>query len=181
MGAVASVTAGGRVAIEIHTMGEYWRDDRGERTELGDLVQAAKDRADPGVLPELEQRVVAWIARFAVADEALLVAVPPSPDRPSPVLDELYRRVAVRAGLATTSTVVRHNGTARLRDLEPAERPAVAQAAGYEVLDGCVGRAILLIDDVVLTGTTLRHLGALLLDAGAASVVGLALARSRRG
>ena len=169
------------MAIEIHAMGDYWHADRSERTELGGLVHAAKDLGDEGAVAGLEARLAEWSGRLDLPADALLVAVPASPDRPNPVLDDLYRRFAAMAGLATTPTVVRHHSTPRLRDLEPVERPAVAEAAGYEVLDGCVGRAIVLIDDVVLTGTTLQHVGGLLLDAGASSVVGLALARSRRG
>lgn len=169
------------MVIDIHAMGDYWQPDRAERTELGELIHAAKDRRDAAATAGLEALLAAWARRLALPARGLLVAVPASPDRPNPILDDLYRRFAATAGLTAAPTVVRHRSTQRLRDLEPAARPAVAQAAGYEVLDGCAGRPIVLIDDVVLTGTTLHHVGGLLLDAGATSVIGLALARSRRG
>jgi predicted amidophosphoribosyltransferase len=53
--------------------------------------------------------------------------------------------------------------------------------ADYEVVEDVGGRHVVLIDDVVLSGTTLDHVADLLLAAGAASVRPIAIARSRRG
>ena len=69
----------------------------------------------------------------------------------------------------------------RLRDLDPTERPATVLAADYEVVEDVGGRHVVLVDDVVLSGTTLDHVADLLLAAGAASVRPVAIARSRRG
>ncbi|NDH85331.1 MAG: hypothetical protein EBY65_10800 [Acidimicrobiia bacterium] len=68
-----------------------------------------------------------------------------------------------------------------MRDLDSSERPAVVRAADYEVVEEVEGRHVVLVDDVVLSGTTLSHVADLLLAAGAASVRPVAIARSRRG
>ena len=84
------------------------------------------------------------------------------------------------AGDRMQRVVERRNVTARLRDVEPADRAAVAQAGGYVITAECAGMNVVVLDDVVLTGTTVRHVGELLAAAGAASVVGVVLARTRR-
>ena len=43
-----------------------------------------------------------------------------------------------------------------------------------------VGHQVVLVDDVVLTGTTLRYITRLLEDAGATRVVAVVAARTRR-
>ena len=60
-----------------------------------------------------------------------------------------------------------------------AERPAMADAAGYGVDPIAVGRNIVLLDDVVLTGTTLGYLTQLLRAEGAASITPLVVAQTR--
>ena len=56
----------------------------------------------------------------------------------------------------------------------------MVRAADYEVVEDVEGRHVVLVDDVVLSGTTLSHVADLLLAAGAASVQPIAIARSRR-
>ena len=166
--------------MDVRAMGEYWHPGRPERTELGRLVQAVKDEQRHDAIPELVDRLMAWAPTLGLPASGVLVAVPASPDRPNPALTEVYTRFAALVPLETAPALLRRHATPRLRDLAPADRPAMATAAGYQVLADCRDRTIVLIDDVVLTGTTLEHVGRLLLDAGATSVVGLALARSRR-
>ena len=60
-------------------------------------------------------------------------------------------------------------------------RSATVLAADYEVVEDVGGRHVVLVDDVVLSGTTLDHVADLLLAAGVASVRPVAIARSRRG
>jgi len=76
--------------------------------------------------------------------------------------------------------VVKGKPPPRRRDLEPERRAEVAASAGYRVRGPVAGRQIVVIDDVVLTGTTLDAVAACLHDAGAASVTAAAAARTRR-
>lgn len=160
------------MAIEIHVMGDYWAPIRDERTDLGDLVHRAKDLGDPAAATLLADRFAAFLGTIVPVATAV-VPVPASPDRPSDLL-------AIVAGDRARPMVERRAATVRLRDLAPEDRPAVVDAGGYEVTAACGGLHLVLLDDVVLTGTTLQHVGGLLLAAGAASVVGVALARTRR-
>ena len=160
------------MTIEIHTMGDYWASDHDERSALGELVHRAKDLADQAAVAVLADRFAQFLDTIASVD-AVVVPMPASPNRSSGMLGAI-------AGARARPILERRNATVRLRDLEPADRPAVAKAGGYEIAGSCRGVDVVLFDDVVLTGTTLRHVGDLLLAAGAASVVGVAVARTRR-
>ena len=76
--------------------------------------------------------------------------------------------------------LTRGEATARLRDTPLQQRLAVVEAAGYEVKSPVGGHGIVLVDDVVLTGTTLRYLAQLLQEAGATRVTAVVAARTRR-
>jgi predicted amidophosphoribosyltransferase len=160
------------MTIKIHVMGDYWAPECDERTELGELIHRAKDLCDRRAANVLADRFARFVVTVA-PDDAAIVPIPASPDRPSQLLEML-------AGERAQPVVHRRNVTVRIRDLEPAERSAVVQQGGYEVAGGCEEMDVVLLDDVVLTGTTLCHVGELLLAAGAASVVGVAIARTRR-
>ena len=160
------------MAIEIDVMGDYWASGHDQRTELGELVHRAKDLGDSTAATLLADRFGIFLASIGAAD-ASIVPMPASPDRPATLL-------TVVAGDRGRPMVVRRAATGRLRDLAPEDRPAAVHAGGYEVTAACDGMHLILLDDVVLTGTTLQHVGDLLLAAGAASVRGVALARTRR-
>jgi predicted amidophosphoribosyltransferase len=154
----------------IDVLSTIWHTDRRERTSLGSLVEAAKDRNDSA-------------ARARIVDEihAIVVGIPSSPDRPNRLVSAVAGAVAKATGSASVDAIVRHRVTIRLRDLDPTERPAMVRAADYEVVEDVEGRHVVLVDDVVLSGTTLDHVADLLLAAGAASVRPVAIAQSRRG
>jgi predicted amidophosphoribosyltransferase len=76
--------------------------------------------------------------------------------------------------------IERRTSTRSLREVEPADRLETARAAGYTVAPIVPGTTVVLVDDVVLTGTTLSHLAGCLRSAGATGVVGVVAARSRR-
>lgn len=165
---------------EIHAMGEYWHTDRPERTTLGELVHRAKDLGCDDAARELVRRVEQYLIGMRLDRSAVLTVMPPSPDRPSPLLQRLVADLVPPPGVEVRELVVRHHATPRIRELEPAARPAMVASAGYETVGDCRGRHVVVVDDVVLTGTTLRHVAGLLLDAGADAVTPVALARSRR-
>ena len=170
-------------------LGDYWRPDRDERTEIGELVHRAKDQADPGAATELAER-------FAILDRALpepdgglprLVAPVPSTPAPDgnhdrPHLADLLAASLARAGAGEyrPGLVAKTNPTPRLRQVDPERRAEVAASAGYRANEPVTGRHIALVDDVVLTGTTLTAVAACLRQAGAASVTAAVAARTRR-
>ena len=166
----------------IDVLGTIWHTDRHERTSLGCLVEAAKDRDDSTARARIVDEVHAWVADggLEVDPGAIVVGIPSSPDRPNLLVSAVARAVATAMGSVSVNAVVRRRVTGRLRDLDPMERPVMVRAADYEVVEDVRGRHVVLVDDVVLSGTTLYHVADLLLAAGAASVRPVAIARSRR-
>ena len=166
----------------IDVLGTIWHTDRHERTSLGRIVEAAKDRDDSAARARIVDEIHSWVAGggLMVEPDAIVVVITSSPDRQS-ARDGGCPSVATATGSVSVDAVVRHRVTVRLRDLDPTERPATVLAADYEVVEDVGGRHVVLVDDVVLSGTTLDHVADLLLAAGAASVRPVAIARSRRG
>lgn len=166
----------------LHVIGPYWHDDRDEPTELGHLVAAAKDHGQREALAELERRLSAFVLDLELASAPLVAAVPPAPDRDAHPVPSLAACVAEALDVdAVGGVLTRERTTPRLRDVPVEQRSAVVEAAGYAVTADVVGRTVVLVDDVVLTGTTLDHLAALLRAAGATDVIGVVVARTRLG
>ncbi len=167
----------------IDVLGTIWHTDRHERTSLGCLIEAAKDRNDSTACARIVDEIHDWAAGggLMVEPDAIVVGIPSSLDRPNRLVSAVARAVAKATGSASVDAIVRRRVTIRLRDLDPTERPAMVRAADYEVVEDVGGRHVVLVDDVVLSGTTLDYVADLLLAAGAASVRPVAIARSRRG
>lgn len=167
----------------VEVLGTIWHGDRDERTPLGRLVEAAKDRGDDAAVALVAAEVGEWATATAGAVEpgSLVVGIPASPDRPNRLVPAVAQSLASAWGVAHSDAVVRHRSTVRLRELPAADRPAMVEEADYEVVGGVDGRPVVLVDDVVLSGTTLGHVANLLLEAGASSVRLVAVARARRG
>ena len=154
-------------------MGDVWEHDEARRTDLGRLLEAGDHAVVAGRLGEF--------AVGHVAGPAVVVAVPPDPTRARPLPALLAAAVARSVGLALEpGLLVRHGSTPPLRDAAPPDRPALALAAGYEVTRPLDGDTVVLVDDVVLTGTTVSHVARRLADAGAGQVIGLVAGRTRR-
>jgi predicted amidophosphoribosyltransferase len=161
-------------------MGAYWRADTDELTPLGELIGSAKESASEAALAGLCLQLAVFVRGLDLPADALVVPVPPAPGRDDHPVPALAAEVASAIGATVGNPVSRENRTARLRDTPPSQRRAVVEAAGYEVSGPVGGRAVVLVDDVVLTGTTIAHIASLLRDAGARSVVAIIAARTRR-
>ena len=170
-------------------LGDYWHPDRGERTEIGWLVHRAKDRADELAAKELAERfasVASDLGETADGSGRLVVPVPSKPvlagedDRPHLATHLAASLAAAGAGEYRPSLVAKTNDTPRLRHVDPERRADVVASAGYRASESTAGRHIVVVDDVVLTGTTVRAVVACLRDAGAASVTAAVVARTRR-
>ncbi len=167
--------------VSIHAMGDHWSPDGQRRTELGDLVARAKEDGDHEAVHHLVARIGEWAAAAGWPARVVVTAVAPNPSRDDGLAAALAAGVAAAIGAeCAPEAVQRRNATARLRDTDPADRPRLAAEAGYEVTADVAGRDVVIVDDVVLTGTTLRHIAGLMRAAGAASVVGLAASRTQR-
>ena len=156
------------------------------RTEVGELVHRAKDSSDEAAAAELGHRLARLVRRSLPAQAGPLPLVAgvlshlaPAVDLPAVLAEAL---VAAGIGEHRPGLIVRRHRTQKLRDLGPdaAQRLDAVAAAGYEVTEPVAGRAVVLVDDVILTGTTLRFIAAKLQAAGADSVTAAAVARTRR-
>lgn len=169
-----------RVSVdEMLVFGQYW-DEHGSRTAVGDLVAHAKDDREADATLALARLVGEWATGLSLPADPIVTAVPPNPARP----DHLAATLAAAVAVALEAPLVldlleRRFPTPRLRDTAVAARPAMADAAGYVADPVAIGRNVVILDDVVLTGTTLGHLAQRLLDAGAESVTPLVAARTR--
>lgn len=90
-------------------------------------------------------------------------------------MEAIARPFAELTGIPLVDALLKH-GAADQRALGRAGRSARAHGA-YQVVEPVRGKRVLLLDDVITTGATIRAAAAALLDAGALRVDVLALAR----
>lgn len=165
----------------IDVMASMWQPERAERTRVGRLVEAAKDRGDDAAVALLASEAGDWASGLAIAADAVVVPVPPSPDRPNRLVPAIAAAVGTAVGAPVLDLVERHAVTPRLRDFEPSSRREIAVAADYRLAGMALTGSVVLVDDVVLTGTTLEQVAAVLRDGGVRRVSAVVVARSRRG
>ena len=161
-------------------MGPYWRDGVDRPTPLGAVLAAAKHDQDEDALHELTCLLGTFAVGLTLGPDPLVVAVPPGPDRRAHPVPALAQAVAQRLGAELGDVLRRENVTPRLRDTPEEKRRDVVEAAGYAVNGDVDGRSVVLIDDVVLTGTTLGYLAELLDAAGAREINAVVACRTRR-
>lgn len=163
----------------IHVAGSYWQDDSDRPSSLGELVSEAKDFQGPAALARLRERLSDFVSGLDFGPAPLVVAVPPGPGRDAHPVPALADAVASRLGVTAAKVLTRETSTARLRDTPIERRRVVVESAGYSVRGDVTGRSVVLVDDVVLTGTTLGYLAEILIDAGAADVSAVVVCRTR--
>lgn len=156
------------------------------RTEVGELVHRAKDSSDEAAAAELGHRLARLVCRSLPPRAGSVPLVVGVPSHPAPAVDlpAVLAEALAAAGIGEhrPGLLVRRHRTQKLRNLGPdaAQRLDTVAAAGYEVTEPVTGRSVVLVDDVVLTGTTLQFIAAKLLAAGAESATAVAAARTRR-
>jgi len=170
-------------------MGDHWQPDLSGPTPLGKLVTRAKDARDPDAVEELCTMIEDFVLQTrplsghpSLGTQASVVAaVPPNPSTAAHLAVHLAESVGNALGLtANEEIIVRHHTTARLRDTDPALRRGLAESAGYEVTRPLDGATVVLVDDVILTGTTVGLIAELLLEAGAANIEVVVASRTQR-
>jgi predicted amidophosphoribosyltransferase len=164
---------------EVHVLGDYWREGVDEPTELGELIASAKDLGSAEALSRLREMLFDFVGTLDLPETCLVVAVPPGPEREAHPVPSLATAVGSGLGADVVAVIERRDATARLRDTPPDRRRAVVEAARYEIVGDVRGRHVVLVDDVILTGTTLRHLAGLLVAAGAERVDAVVAGRTR--
>jgi len=170
-------------------MGDHWLPDLSGPTALGQLVSRAKESRDPIATQQLCSMIETFVAQTRQlgghpshgARATVVAAVPANPTSADHVALHLAEAVGNALGVtADDEVIVRHNPTARLRDTDPALRRDLAVSAGYEVTRPLEGATVVLVDDVILTGTTVGLIAELLTEAGASNIEVVVASRTRR-
>ncbi len=159
----------------------YYRFDT-KRTELGELLFRLKYHAGGNVVvadivDTAEQFVGGWKSPIDC-----VVSAPPSLNRKTQPAVEVARELAARLGLPVfENAVVKVKATPQMKNIDDwSERQRVlaeaVQAGGSDVK----GKSILLFDDLIESGSTLRRAAEVLLkDGGARAIYALVLTRTK--
>ena len=151
-----------------------------KRTELGELVYRLKYRVDAGALADIVQIAGEFVKKWNPPVECIVPA-PPSLQRKSQPVVEITRESAKYLDLITCeNAVAKVHTTPQMKNVPVWERQETLQEAiqpGHEVVEG---KSVLLFDDLIESGSTLRRTAEVLMkDRGAASIYALVLTRTR--
>ncbi len=149
-------------------------------TELGGRLYRFKYRNDVSALPDILDTVENFFRGLYITIDCVVPA-PPSMGRASQPVVQLARELAKRLALPVLeAAVIKVKETPSMKNIPDwLERQKVLGDAVQPGSDNVKGKAILLIDDVVESGSTLRRAADVLLEGGAAAVFAVALTRTR--
>jgi competence protein ComFC len=152
-----------------------------KRTELGELVYQLKFRGKKDAVA-----VIADVAKqFALGrwggEFDVVVPAPPSVARGFQPLVEIARALATGLGIPLREDVIKKaKVTPQMKNIAVPERDRLLHDAIQNGPGDITGQRILLIDDVIESGATLRRVAEVLLsEAGAQSVHALVITRTK--
>ena len=159
----------------------YYRFDT-KRTDLGELLFRLKYRqGDDAVLNDIADTVVHFLATWKPPIDCITPA-PPSLTRKTQPIVTVARAIANRLGLSVCEdAVLKVKLTPQMKNIDDwAERQKLL-AEAIQPGPGVVnGRVILLLDDLIESGSTLRRTAEVLLkQGGAQALYALALTRTK--
>ena len=175
----------------IHVMGNYWHEHSDKPTRLGELVAAAKDHHSDDALAMLHTRLHQFASSLELTPTPstrhhpttpatpIVADVPNGPNANPQLMPMLTSAVAQACGTTPTRLLHKTNPAVSMRGTPTNQRSAVVEAQQYTITRPVEGQHLVLVDDVVLTETTLRHLARMLTQAGACTVEAVVAARTR--
>jgi len=159
----------------------YYRFDT-KRTDLGERLYRMKYRSGgPEVLADIIDTAADFVSSWRPAIDCV-VPSPPSQARKTQPAVEIARELAARLGLPIfTEAVVKVKATPQMKNIDDwTERQKVLADAMRLGNSEVQGKSILLFDDLIESGSTLRRTAEVLLhDGGAQSVYALVLTRTK--
>jgi Phosphoribosyl transferase domain len=152
--------------------------DGGDRTTIGESVYRAKtysgkpgDRETAADLALLMANRVVTHPEVKRAD--LIVPVPANPPRlPHNLPDVLASQISRVAGRPLAQDVLIKTRPTNVKNL-PNEEKIAALAGAYQVTTRIEAQTVVLVDDLLYSGSTLSQIGGLLRKAGASYIIGV--------
>ena len=151
-----------------------------KRTELGELLYRLKYRGDRTAFGKIVETAGEFVKSWNPPIECIVPA-PPSLYRKSQPVVEIARALGAYLNLSVPErAVVKVKRTDQMKNIPIWERPSALEDAIQSGKTDVAGKSILLIDDLIDSGSTLRRAASVLLENGeAASVYALVLTRTR--
>ncbi len=172
-------------AVMSHAMGLHWFADIRERTQLGDLVEQAKDYgrsnpSDPVAVEQVQRATLSWLARHPVIRSVDAVAAIPGTqpkefDLPAALADAISGSLGIRRLWLRSRNQRPQKGQSG-----PTTSSARSLGAMMNADRDAFGRRVLLIDDIYRSGNTMMAGLTALRRAGATAVNCLALTKTAR-
>lgn len=158
----------------------YYRFDT-KRTPLGELLYQIKYRAGgSGLVADVVDTATQFLEQWRPPVQCIAIA-PPSQNRKVQPTLEFGRELARRVRLPVCeNAVVKIKETSQMKNIDDwAERQRVLAEAVQAGPSEVRNRVVLLLDDLIESGATLRRAGEVLLSSGATSVYALVLTRTK--
>jgi competence protein ComFC len=171
--------------LDYHTISSTWTGDPyhydTKRTELGDRVYGLKYGGANNLIMDVVDTAEMFVKGWKPGVECV-VSAPPSRNRNSQPVVEIAKELAARLGLPVCEgALVKAEMTPQMKNIgEWSEREKLLRTAIQAGKTNVAGKSILLVDDLIQSGSTLRRAAEVLLkDGGARAVYALVLTRTR--
>lgn len=171
--------------LDYHTVSSAWTGDPyhydTKRTELGDRVYGLKYGGAAGMITDIVDTAERFVREWNPKIDCIVPA-PPSRGRASQPVVSIARELGTRLGLQVSEdALVKAEATPQMKNIREWSERAKLLGKAIQAGPGDVkGKSILLVDDLIESGSTLRRSAEVLLkDAGAQSVFALVLTRTR--
>jgi competence protein ComFC len=151
-----------------------------KRTEVGELLYRVKYRGDEAALRELVNSLAKFVkSENIVAD--IIVPVPPTRARKMQPLFRICDGLGEKLKLPVTKDAVKKRGASELKNVWTfEERTRILENAISVDSKAVAGKRILLVDDLVRSGATIKTVAEQLTIAGAAAVYVVVATQTRR-
>ena len=161
------------------TPGGYTEFDT-KRTELGELVYRLKYGGKKENISEIAEAVLEFVRGGWGDSFDAVVPAPPSVTRSAQPLIEIARAVAEGLRLPLKAdAVAKVKTTTQMKNVPISGRPDLLRDAIQKGASAVADQRVLLLDDVIESGATLRRVAEVLLESGAKSVHALVVTRTK--